>query len=275
MNQQDTPQIDPNLLNMMASAQSQQSNSVYTVPTMLVDLPSRGLLYSEGHPLYGKETIEIKYMTTKEEDILLNSSYIEKGVVLDRLLESVILDKRVKVESLLSGDKSALQIACRINAYGEQYEFNYACSSCGEKNQASVDLGKLRHSEIDFKKIKSDAGILIELPVSKKIVKARILTGSDEEKILERIKQKKKHGFSEQFIIERYRQIFESIDGNEDPMFVASFVQNMSIRDSRYFSKEYSKMLPAVEFVFSDTCSECGDENKGGIPVGLSFFYPE
>jgi hypothetical protein len=275
MNQQDTPQIDPNLLNMMASAQSQQSNSLYTVPTMLVDLPSRGLLYSEDHPLYGKETVEIKYMTTKEEDILLNSSYIEKGVVLDRLLESVILDKRVKVESLLAGDKAALQIACRVNAYGEKYEFNYACSSCAEKNPTSVDLNKLSHSDIDFEKIKSDGGILIKLPVSKKAIKARILTGGDEEKILERIKQKKKHGFSEQFIIERYRQIFESIDGDQDPMFIASFVQNMSIRDSRYFMKEYSRMLPAVDFVFSDTCSECGHENKGGIPVGLSFFYPE
>ena len=275
MNQQNNPQIDPNLLNMMAQAQSQQNSNVYTVPTMLVDLPSRGLLYPDGHPLHGKETVEIKYMTTKEEDILLNSSYIEKGVVLDRLLESVILDKRIKVETILGGDKVKIQIACRMNAYGEQYEFSYSCTACSAKNDSSIDLSGLAHSQIDAEKIKADGGILIKLPVSKKTIKAKILTGSDEEQILERIKQKKKHGFTEQFIIERYRQIIESIDGNNDPMAIASFAQNMSIRDSRFFMKEYSKMLPTVDFVFTDTCKECGHENKGGVPVGMSFFYPE
>jgi len=275
MKQQNMPQVDPNLLKMMAKAQGQQSNSLYTVPTALVDLPTRGLLYPEGHPLYEKETIEIKFMTTKEEDILLNASYIDKGVVLDRLLESVILDSRIKVASLLSGDKVAIQIACRSNAYGEQYDFNYVCNSCTTRNETSINLSELKHVDVDFDRIKADGGILIELPVSKKVVKARILSGADEERIVTRIEQKKKHGFTEQFIIERYREIFESVDGNADPLFIASFVQNMSIRDSRYFMKEYSKLLPTVEFVFNDTCSECDHENKGGVPVGLSFFYPE
>ena len=35
----------------------------------------------------------MKYMTAKEEDILTNQTYIEKGTVLDKLLESVIISK--------------------------------------------------------------------------------------------------------------------------------------------------------------------------------------
>jgi hypothetical protein len=35
----------------------------------------------------------MKYMTAKEEDILSNQNYIEKGIVLDKLLESLTLNK--------------------------------------------------------------------------------------------------------------------------------------------------------------------------------------
>ena len=275
MSQIKAPQIDPGLLKMMAQSQSQQTNNLYSVPTMLVDLPSRGLLYSEGHPLHNKETIEVKYMTTKEEDILLNTSYIEKGVVLEKLLESVLVNKSIKIDSLISGDKAAIQIACRTNAYGDEYEFDYICSSCGAKNVITINLSELEHFQIDSEKIKSDAGIFIELPVSKKTIRAKILTGEDEKAIKTRMEQKKKHGLPEQFMIERYKQIFSAVDGNEDPMYVASFVQNMAIRDSRHFMKQYLSMLPGVDFTFNHSCSKCDSENKGGVPVGASFFYPD
>ena len=68
----------------------------FKFPTEEVELPSKGLLYPEGHPLKSGK-IEIKYMTAKEEDILSNQSYIQKGVVLDKLLESVIINKEIKL----------------------------------------------------------------------------------------------------------------------------------------------------------------------------------
>ena len=44
-------------------------------PTETIDLPSKGLLYPKGSPL-SKGTIEVKYMTAKEEDILTNQNYV-------------------------------------------------------------------------------------------------------------------------------------------------------------------------------------------------------
>lgn len=268
------PQIDESLLRAMAQAQSGGAN-VYTPPTMLVDLPSRGLLYPEQHPLYNKDSVEIKYMTTKEEDILLNQSYIQSGEVLDRVIESVLIDKRIKVDSLLNSDKSAIQIACRSNAYGEIFEFSYVCEKCQASNDASVNLSEVKHYEVDFDKIKQDGGIVVELPITKAVVKAKVLTGDDEKEIQKRVKQKKKHNLPEELLIERYRQIFVSINDNEDPLFLANFIKNMPLRDSRHFMKNYSDLLPGVDFSFEHECSNCGSINKGGVPVGLSFFYPE
>lgn len=264
--------IDENVLKAMAMAQTVNQ---YSVPTMLVDLPSRGLLYPEGHPLREKETIEIKYMTTKEEDILLNQSYAQNGVIIEKLIESVILDKRIKAETLLNCDRSAIQIACRVNAYGENYEFEYECSSCSTKNNMAINLTELKHYEIDFDKIRNDGGIIINLPTTKAQIKAKILSGQDDAEIQKRVKQKQKHNLPEELLIERYRQIFVSVNGEEDPMFITSFIKNMPLRDSKFFMKEYSKFIPGVDFTFEAECSKCNSVNKGGVPIGINFFYPE
>ena len=79
----------------------QQTQMQFVAPTEFVDLPSRGEFYPEDHPLHNKETIEIRYMTARDEDILVNKSYIQKGVVLEKLLESVILDKNIRDKSRL------------------------------------------------------------------------------------------------------------------------------------------------------------------------------
>ena len=170
--------------------------------------------------------------------------------------------------------KIAIQIACRVNAYGENYEFAYSCSSCGEKNESSINLIELKHYEVDFDKIKQEGGIFITLPTSGAVVKSKVLTGGDDLEMQKRIKQKQKHNLPEEQLIERYRQIILSIGGNDDPLFVTNFIKNMPLRDSKYFMKEYSNFLPGVDFTFELECNKCGTVNKGGVPVGLGFFYP-
>ena len=62
----------------------------FKLPTEVVELPSKGLLYSKESSI-SEGKVEIKYMTAKEEDILTNQSFIKQGVVLDKLFKSMIL----------------------------------------------------------------------------------------------------------------------------------------------------------------------------------------
>ena len=94
----------------------------YEFPTETVDLPSKGHFYFQGHPLSSGK-VELKYMTAKEEDILTSQNLIQQGTVIDVLLESLIVDKSIKVEDLLVGDKNALMVAARVLGYGADYEF--------------------------------------------------------------------------------------------------------------------------------------------------------
>ena len=94
--------------------------SEHKFPTEVIDLPSGGKVYGKESPL-AEGKLEIKYMTTKEEDILMSENLIKKGVVIDKLLDSLIVTKGVKQEHLVLGDKNAVLVACRILAYGPEY----------------------------------------------------------------------------------------------------------------------------------------------------------
>ncbi len=109
--------------------------SEFKLPTETIELPSKGLLYAENSEL-AKGTVEIKYMTAREEDILTNQSYIKNGTVLDKLMKSVIVTN-INYDDLLIGDKNAIMIASRVLGYGGKYIFELK----GEKRGREVALG--------------------------------------------------------------------------------------------------------------------------------------
>ena len=156
----------------------------YKFPTEVVDLPSKGYFYFEGHPLStGK--VEVKYMTAKEEDILTSQNLIQQGTVIEKLLESLIVDKSIKLDDMLVGDKNAIMIAARILGYGKEYAFTY------EDKEQSVDLSKLEPAKIDFSKFTKGVNEhTYKLPVSEREIGFKLLTGKDEDEIAEEIKAK-------------------------------------------------------------------------------------
>ena len=97
----------------------------YGFPTEVLSLPSQGLLYPEDSPLRSG-TIDVKYMTAKEEDILTSTNLIAQGKVIERLLESVIVTPNVKLDDLLVGDKNAVMMGTRILGYGSEYNVSIA-----------------------------------------------------------------------------------------------------------------------------------------------------
>ena len=150
-------------------------------PTEEVTLPSKGLLYPEGSPLRSGK-ITMKYMTAKEEDILTNQNYIKNGTVIDKLLQSLIMDD-VKVEDLLIGDKNAIMIAIRILAYGPDYTVEMIDPDTGNKFNHTFNLSELPYKDVpsDIKYNKNE--FKFTLPTSKQEVIFKLLSGGDEKNI--------------------------------------------------------------------------------------------
>jgi len=239
----------------------------FSIPTEVVDLPSQGLVYPETNPL-SEGKIEMKYMTAKEEDILTNQSYIQKGTVLDELIKSLIQTPGVKYEDLVVGDKNALLVAARILGYGKDYTFNYG----GEEQ--TIDLSTIENKPIlDHLFKKGVNEFEYTLPSTNTKITFKLLTGHDEKKInveLEGLKKINKNNTPE--LSTRLKYMITSVEGNTDSKTIREFVDNNFLaRDSRAFREYIKEVQPDVDLTFFPD----GSDTKVNIPVGLSFFWPD
>ena len=237
-------------------------------PTEVVDLPSNGLLYPKGSPLSSGK-IEIKYMTAKEEDILTSANLIRQGVVVEKLLESLIIDKSIKVDDLLIGDKNAVLIASRILAYGKEYEVEV------EGQKIEVDLTKLKDKKLDESVVTNGANEFeFELPATKRKLTFKMLTSGDEKVIDEEIKGYEKiHGIGYELTTRLKHQII-SVDGDTERASINSFVDNEFLsRDSIQFRTHVSEIMPDVDMTSTFTDSE-GNEKEFTVPMTVTFLWP-
>jgi hypothetical protein len=165
------------------------------LPTEIVELPSKGLLYPPDSPLASGK-IEMKYMTAKEEDILSNQNYLKQGTVFDKLMKSLIVSK-INYEDLLLGDKNAILIAARILGYGKDYEVKITHPVTGEDEVVTVDLSAVKEKELDESLYTPGLNeFSFTLPQSKNEVTFKILTHKDETLIDQEIKGLKKVNLS-------------------------------------------------------------------------------
>lgn len=243
-------------------------------PTEMIDLPSKGVFYPEDSPLRSGQ-IEIKYMTAKEEDILTSTNLIQKGVVLDKLLDSLIVTKGVKSADLLVGDLNAVMVAARILGYGKDYPVTITCPACGETIEQNADLTELE--TINEPSVGDSGEFTIVLPVSKAEVTLKFLTRNDEFAIEKEVKAlKKAAGDVSGEGTARLRKIIKAVNGDDKAGTIWSFVENMLVRDSRYLREQYAAKIPDVDFNINIDCDcETTADKKVRLPIGPNFFWPD
>jgi hypothetical protein len=238
----------------------------FNLPTETIELPSKGLLYPEGHPL-SNGTIEIKYMTAKEEDILTNQNYIQNGTVLDKLLKSLIVTK-FDYNDLVIGDKNAIMIAARILGYGAEYKFTY------NGIEETVDLSEINNKPLDESLYtKGQNEFTFTLPASNNEITFKFLTHGDEAKIskeLEGLKRIKKEESPE--LTTRLKYMITSINGDQESKTIREFIdQAFLARDARAFREHISKIQPDVDLTFFPSSST----KSISLPIGINFFWPD
>ena len=200
----------------------------YDFPTEIIDLPSNGKCYSDSSPL-SKGKVEIKYMTAREEDILSSTNLIRKGVVLDKLFESIVVQDDINVDDILIGDKNAILLATRILGYGADYNVEVNDPFTGEPQKVTIDLSKVQIKEINQEVFNKDNRYEFELPISKKKVIFKLLTHKDEKDItaeIQALNRLSKGDTVSQDVTTRLRHMIQEIDGNSDRGFINNFVKN-------------------------------------------------
>lgn len=262
-----------------AAVATQTQSLEFATPTEFVSLPSKGKFYPPNHPLHGEETLEIKFMTAKEEDILTSKSLIKKGVAIDRMLQSLIMDKSVKVEDLLLGDKNALTIAARISGYGSDYEISVTCPSCEEKCSHSFDLAEIKEKEEkDISDLpitdNRDGTFTAKLFKTEAEVTFRLLTGKDELEIVKSLTDKKIVR-EEKNSTSQLKRLIVAVNGETNRKYIEQFVDALPVIDAKLLRNLSSDVSPNVDMVQEFSCSNCGHEEEVEIPFTVEFFWPK
>ena len=130
--------IDPRLAEV-GVVKAPDAAVTWDVPVLDVDLPSRGSVYPVESNLHGKEALEIRSMTAKEEDILTSRSLLKQGKAMTMLLQSCMLDKSIDPDEMLVGDRNSILVAIRMSGYGQGYACSVDCPLCAESFDEEFD----------------------------------------------------------------------------------------------------------------------------------------
>jgi len=239
------------------------------IPTEIVSLPSKGLLYPETSPL-SKGEVEMKYMTAKEEDILTNANYIRQGTVIDKLLQALIVTP-IDYNELLVGDKNAIMVAARVLGYGKDYTFTY------NGKEVTVDLSALEDKVVDESLFTRGVNeFTFTTPKIENVLTFRLLTHNDEKKIEAEVNGMKKiNPDISTDITTRLKYMITSVNGDREQKSIRDFVDNHLLApDARALREYYGKITPDVNLIFKPE-----DENYTGegiaVPINLNFFWPD
>ena len=238
----------------------------FKIPTETIELPSQGLLYPEGSEL-SKGTIELKYMTAKEEDILTNQAYIKNGTVLDRLMKSLIVSN-INYDDLLVGDKNAIMVAARILGYGQEYTFEYL------EESHTVDLSQIENKPLHPEILKNKKNeFAFTLPHTENVITFKLLSHKDEQDVnreLEGLKKINPNASPE--LSTRLKYMITSIGGSRERKDIRDFVDNYLLaKDSKALREYVKEVQPDVDLTFFPD----GSTDRINIPIGVNFFWPD
>jgi len=245
----------------------------FTLPTETIELPSQGKIYDLTNPL-SSGTVEMKYMTAREEDILTNINLLKQGLAVEKMLQSLIKSP-IQYEDLLLGDRNSLLIAARILAYGSEYSFQYTESENDSKEQINVDLQTLNPKEVDLSLYQNKNEFTFELPASKNTITFKLLTVGDEKKIDQEIKGfKKATNLQAGELTTRLKHQILSVNGDYEQKSVRDFIDNyMLAKDSNALRSYVTSITPDIDLTVNFTLSS-GREVTESLPLTVEFFFP-
>jgi len=273
--------VEANVLQKAGTVDNQPL--LFTTPTEIIDLPSGGRFYPSGHPLHGVTEVEIRYMTAKEEDILTNSSFIKKGIAIDRMLQSVLVRPKFDVQEMLAGDKNAMIVAARITGFGAEYGAKVTCPVCGEITKHDFDLndGKIKDGSVLPENVEAtDRGtfLLRDLPgldSRANPVEIRLMMGRDEMALAKSQEQRQKHNLERSLITDMLKMIIVSVGGHSEVQTVNSFVDSAQTITAKTIRNLHRDITPNLDLTQTFVCKSCDNEEEMEVPFTTEFFWPK
>jgi hypothetical protein len=236
-----------------AAKQRYESKQKSKLPTVIIDLSSQGKIYPESSALR-EGHVEMRYMTAYDEDILTNISYIKKGIMFKKLMESIIVSD-VDVSEISNTDMDGLIVNARILAYGKEYPVTVTDPDTNNKLERVVDLEKLtnkpftltpdKNGEFDFE---TESGNIIKFTYNADITKATNVT-------------------------ELLSKIITQVDDSRELKDIEQFIRYEFLsKHAKQFRDHYTKHAPGLDYDYEFE-GEDGGTFIAGFQLGTDLFW--
>jgi len=255
----------------------------FAVATEIVHLPSGGKFYEQDSPINGLESVEIKSMTAKEEDIMINDSFIEQGIVFDRLIDSLMITQGIRATDLQDCDKVAILVSARKTGYGDKLNINFDCPECEKTSPVEISLSSmLEKAKTEKFEIKdtdkwtydsTSETIEIVLPVTELKARLRLLSRNDLQFLRKSKEQKEKLNLPYNETIEFLRKALVSVNDFTDVTELSKLSEVLPAADARMIRYVHNMNVPTFDTKQDVTCPSCSAEVENEVPFSVGWFW--
>lgn len=256
----------------------------FVVPKEIVRLPSGGMFYSSDSPVNGLQEVEVKAVTAAEEDILINESYIDKGIVFEKLIDSILMTPGITADDLIDCDKMAILVSARKTGYGDTIVVPSICESCGHQHEAEISLQSILDSnsastnipesvEGEWEYLKNSNTFLFTLPTTGLDVHIKILSKNEIESLEQSRKQKIRLNLPFNETLEFLRACIVSVNDVVDMTSINKLVEVLPAADARKIRKVHNMNVPKMNMTEEVACPSCNSLQKEDVPFSLGWFW--
>jgi hypothetical protein len=251
-----TDRLDNKQIVELAKKQYETQKQQSKFPANIITLPSQGKVYAETSVLKSGK-VEMRHMTAYDEDILSNSSYINEGVMFDKLLEALIITPGVDIDDLVIGDKEWLIISARILGYGNEYAVSVNDAKTDKPISATLDLSKLKSRQFD-KDSDSDGYFDYIVASNNDVIKFKYLSATDAKKI-------DNQSINSTFL----KMSIHAVNGNTDVNTIEDYLKyELRAMDSRKLRKYIVESAPGINYE-----TEVVDDKGATLPATFQFKF--
>lgn len=245
----------------------------FVVPTENVELPSQGLYYPVSSPLYGVTSVEIRFMTAKEEDIFASSGTNQASF--EKLIDALLTNTSFSATDFLEEDKMAILLAARRSGYGQKYTSEVFCQNCGEDTPHEFDLSIVNTKQTAHEESSFDPNtntFKFTLPLTKVEVELLNMTPKDSDNIETERKQKKKYNLPFNFTLSFLKTALVSANGVTDTQQLSKLAESLPAADAKHIMNFYADCRPNIDTTQEVSCSVCENKTEREVPISWAFF---
>ena len=246
----------------------QLSQPQFNMSFDLIPLPSEGKLYRSK-----KNNVKVAYMTTMDENILTSPNLLQSGEFLEILINRKLLESDIRYTDLHVGDRNAIMIWLRATSYGEMYPVTLFDEN-DEPFETEINLNELTIKKLGAEP--DEEGLFsFELPISKYIVKFKLLTVGDIENIEKLLEEDKKNEIpvnnSNTYMLEK---LIVDINGERNKGVLRDAIQTLRVKDIKDL-KAYVDSIESGVDLNIEVGTPGGGSVKTFLPLNFKFFWPD